>query len=71
LNACLACEAPLPSFQAFCSSTCDGLYYVTSTDECRTCQETYRHDGYTKTGLPVMACPTCGERFECAPAGVA
>lgn len=71
MNACLACEAPLAAFKGFCSSTCEGIFAVSTTNECNACQESYRHDGYTKDGRAVMACPTCGERFECHPLEVA
>jgi hypothetical protein len=65
MNACLGCEAPLSLFEAFCSPTCEGIFNATTTDECSRCHETFRHLGYTKTGLPTVGCRTCGESFEC------
>lgn len=61
MNACLYCTDHVPAFRAFCNATCEGLFGITSTDECQTCQETYRVVGYAPDGRPIVGCRGCGE----------
>ena len=72
MNACLYCQAEIGAFKAFCTSTCEGLFGIAETNECRTCQEDYRVVAFTTDGRPIMGCRECGESYEIvAPAGVA
>ena len=71
MNACLYCEAALPAFRAFCSSTCEGLFGIAETNECSPCQESLRVVGYTPEGGPILGCPACGESVNVPALGVA
>lgn len=72
MNACLYCETRIQTFQAFCDSTCEGLFGIAETNECNACREDYRVVGCTRDGRPVMGCRECGESYEVAAvAGVA
>ena len=64
MNACLYCEARVPAFKAFRDSTCEGLFGIAETNECRTCQEDLRVTGYTREGRPILGCGSCNESFE-------
>ncbi|MFA5861597.1 MAG: hypothetical protein WDA16_07870 [Candidatus Thermoplasmatota archaeon] len=72
MNECLYCGAKVQTFQAFCDSTCEGLFGVAETNECAQCREDYRLVGFTRDGRPVMGCKECGESYDVpAPVGVA